>query len=100
MNVNLTPAQAEQGVQAFFGRTPQQVVRPLHQAVEAMNWMNALFLCIEEASADVDGSRSAGMIQALSSLGAHVAAEYQVEILGEAADDMQACIEAAKDEEV
>jgi len=96
MNTTLTLTQAEQGVQAFFGRTPQQVIRPLHQAVEAMNWMNALFLCIEEASADVDGSRSAGVIAALSSLGAHVAAEYQAEILGGAANDMQTCIEAAK----
>mgnify|MGYP000892661212 CR=1 FL=1 len=45
-----TLAQAEQGVQAFFGRTPQNIVQPLHRSVEAFNWLGALFQCIEEVN--------------------------------------------------
>jgi len=91
-------AQAEQVVMAFFGRSPQNVVQPLHRAVEAMNWLGALFQCIETANNSGDRAQSAALIQALSSLGVYVAADYQVNIIGEAADDMQACLDAAKAE--
>lgn len=91
-----TLAQAEQGVQAFFGRTPQNIVQPLHRSVEAFNWLGALFQCIEEANNSGDRAQSAALIQALSSLGAYVAADYHVSIVGEHADELQSCIEAAK----
>jgi hypothetical protein len=90
-------AQAAQGVQDFFGRSPAQVVYPLTRAVEAFNWLGALFQCIETANADSDRAQSAPLIQSLASLGAYIAADYQVSIIGEPADEMQACIEAAKE---
>lgn len=91
-----TPEEAAQGVQAFFGRSPARVVEPLHRAVEAFNWLGALFECIEEANADGDRSQSAPRIHALASLGAYIASDYQVSIIGEPADEMQDCIEAAQ----
>ncbi len=88
---------ASQGVQDFFGRSPAQVVQPLHRAVEAFNWLGALFQCIEEANNSGDRAQSAALIQALSSLGAYIAADYQVSIIGEPADEMQACVAAAQE---
>lgn len=94
----VTPsAQAAQGVQDFFGRSPERVVQPLHRAVEAFNWLGALFQCIETANADEDRAQGATLVQAVASLGAYVAADYQVSIVGEPADEMQACIVAAKE---
>ena len=90
-------AHAEQGVQAFFGRSPENVVQPLHRSVEAFNWLGALFQCIEEANNSGDRAQSAALIQALSSLGAYIAADYQVSIIGEQADELQACILAARE---
>jgi len=81
-------------VEECFGCSPEHVVSPLHRAVEAFNWLGALFECIEEANADGDRSRSSGRILALASLGAYIAADYQVSIIGEPADEMQARIEA------
>ena len=89
----LTPEQAAQGVQAFFGRSPEHVVEPLHRSVEAMNWLGALFQCIETANAD-GGAQNTALIQALSGLGAYVAADYQLSIIGAPADELQACVEA------
>ncbi len=87
-----TPTQAGQGVEAFFGRSPEEVVQPLHNAVEAMSWMVALFECIGSANAD----QNTGLVHALSGLGAYVAAEHQVTVIGEHADAMQACVEATR----
>lgn len=81
-------------VEECFGCSPEHVVRPLHRAVEAFNWLGALFECIEEANADGDRSQSSPRIQALASLGAYIASDYQVSIIGEPADEMQDCIEA------
>jgi hypothetical protein len=83
--------------EAVFGRSLEDVVFPLHRAVEAMNWLGALFQCIDDAYSNGDRAQSAGIIPALSSLGAYIAADYQVSILGEPADKMQACIEAARE---
>lgn len=91
-------ARAEQGVQDFFGRSPEEVVQPLHRSVEAFNWLGELFQCIEEANSGDDRAQSAGRIQALASLGAYIAADYQVSIIGEPADNMQACVEAARED--
>jgi hypothetical protein len=93
-----SPTESDLSVLAFFGRTPQNVVQPLHRSVEAFNWLGALFQCIEEANNSSDRAQSAGLIQALSSLGAYVAADYQVSIIGEHADEMQACIQAAEED--
>lgn len=90
-------AHAEQGVQAFFGRSPENIVQPLHRSVEAFNWLGALFQCIEEANNSGDRAQSAALIQSLSSLGAYIAADYQVSIIGEPADELQACILAARE---
>jgi len=90
-------ARAAQGVHDFFGRSPDQVVQPLHRSVEAFNWLGALFQCIEEANNSNDRAQSAALIQALSSLGAYIAADYQVSIVGEPADELQACILAAEE---
>lgn len=92
---SMTTQQAAQGVQAFFGRSPESVVEPLHRAMEAMNWMGALFRCIEDANAN-GGARDKETVQALSSLGAYVAADYHDSIVGVPADELQACIEAAQ----
>ena len=95
MNNELTPAQA---VELFFGRSPRRVVEPLHRAVEAFNWLGELFQCVAEANAGGDRSGSSCRIHALASLGAYIAADYQVSIIGEQADELQACIEAAQED--
>lgn len=91
-----TPDEICRAVEHCFGRSPKHVVMTLHRAVEAFNWLGALFECIEEANADGDRSQSSGRILALASLGAYIAADYQVSIIGEPADEMQDCIEAAQ----
>jgi hypothetical protein len=83
-------------VEDCFGRSPEHVIQPLHRAVEAFNWLGALFECIEEANADGDRFQSSARIQALASLGTHIAGDYQVSVIGEPADEMQASIEAAQ----
>lgn len=90
-----TPDEICRVVEHCFGHSPKHVVRTLHRAVEAFNWLGALFECIEEANADGDLSQSAPRIQALASLGAYITSDYQVSIIGEPADEMQDCIEAA-----
>lgn len=92
----LTPDEVCRVVEHCFGRSPERVIRPLHRAVEAFNWLGALFECIEEANADGDRFQSSARIQALASLGAYIAGDYQVSIIGEPADEMQASIEAAQ----
>lgn len=97
INNERTPAQA---VELFFGRSPRRVVEPLHRAVEAFNWLGELFQCIEEANAGGDRTSSSCRIHALASLGAYIAADYQVSIIGEHADELQACIEAAQENDL
>lgn len=64
------PDEVRRVVEHCFGRSPEHVVGTLHRAVEAFNWLGALFECIEEANADGDRFQSSARIQALASLGA------------------------------
>ncbi|MGY6273354.1 hypothetical protein ACXIUT_27110 [Achromobacter denitrificans] len=45
------PDEVRRVVEHCFGRSPEHVVGTLHRAVEAFNWLGALFECIEEANA-------------------------------------------------
>jgi hypothetical protein len=91
----IPPKSTEQVVQAFFGRSSENVMRPLHRAIECMTWLGALFTCIEDVN---NGDRATGavLVQNLSSLGAYVAGEFQVNVIGQAAEEMQAHIDAFK----
>ena len=88
-------------VEHYFGRSPEEVIQPLHRAVEALGWLGALFECIENVNADgCVSTRNAEHTYALASLGAYIATDYQMSIIGEPAEEMQCCIEAAKEDQV
>jgi hypothetical protein len=94
----LSFAQAEQVIQAYFDHSPQDIADTMNRAVECFNWLGALFQCIEEANNGGSRAHSAALIQSLSSLGAYVASDYQVSIIGVDADTIQASIRAAEED--
>jgi hypothetical protein len=91
----LSFAQAGEIIRNYLGRSPQDICNTMHRAVECCNWLGALFQCIEE---EVSGRGNPSHIQSLSSLGAYVASDYQVSIIGESADEMQNSLNVAAED--
>ena len=86
-------------VELFFGRPLEHIVRPLRHAVEGFGYLCVLFQAIEEWNASND-INSVYRIRNIARLGAKVAGEYEVVTIGEPADGMQACINAAREDQV
>jgi hypothetical protein len=74
-------AQAEEGVQTLFGCSPDVVLLTMTQAVKVLNWLSVLFQVIEGTDPN-DCIQGAHTVRALSALGAYLADDFEVNVIG------------------
>jgi hypothetical protein len=96
--IYLSSEQAEQTIKMYLGCSPHDIASLLNRAVECLNWLSVLFQCIQDANSGTNRATSYFNIETLSSLGAYIASDYETNIIGQHADEIQKNVNDAEED--